>query len=127
MYTKVTYYSSSNAWGVFQAYYEQTFVGTSTSVISLIGSIQAAMIEGTGLIAGLLVDKYGARKVCIGGGLLQIIALLATSFCKTVWQLYLAQGFLFGVGAGSCYIAAVSVPGQWFHKKKATAYGTLYL
>lgn len=116
----------SNAWGIFQTYYETEYPDTSPSVISLIGSLQAAMIEGTGMLVGVLMEKYGLRKVMVVGAVLEVVALLATSFCTAVWQLYLAQGLAFGLGAGTLYIAAVAVPGQWFHKKKATAYGALY-
>lgn len=116
----------SNAWGIFQTYYESVYPDTSPSVISLIGSLQAAMIEGTGILVGVLMEKFGMRKIMIVGAVLQVVALLATSFCTTIWQLYLAQGLAFGLGAGTLYIVAVAVPGQWFDKKKATAYGILY-
>lgn len=116
----------SNAWGIFQTYYESRYPDTSPSVISLIGSLQAAMIEGTGMLVGVLMERFGLKKVMLVGAVLQIGALLATSFCDAVWQLYLAQGLAYGVGAGTLYIAAVSVPGQYFDKKKATAFGILY-
>jgi MFS family permease len=116
----------SNAFGVFQSYYEIQFPDSSASVISLIGSLQACLIEGTGMLVGVFVDKYGMRPVMLVGASLQVGALLAASFSKHIWQLYLSQGVMHGLGAGALYIVAVSVPGQWFHKRKATAYGILY-
>lgn len=112
--------------GIFQTYYETQYPETSASVISLIGSLQAAMIEGTGMMVGVLMEKFGLKRLMICGAILQLGALLATSFCTAIWQLYLTQGLAFGIGAGTLYIAAVSVPGQWFHRRKATAYGALY-
>lgn len=122
-----TGWGQANAWGTFQTYYETVYPHTSPAVISLIGSLQMAMIEGTGVIVGALLERFGLRKVMVAGATLQVGALLATSFARTVWQLYLAQGLAFGLGAGTLYIVAVSVPGQWFHRKKATAYGVLYM
>lgn len=78
------------------------------------------------MMVGVLMEKFGLKRMMICGAVLQIGALLATSFCTAIWQLYLAQGLAFGMGAGTLYIAAVSVPGQWFHRRKATAYGALY-
>lgn len=112
--------------GILQTYYESPYPETSASFISLIGSLQAAMIEGTGMMVGVLMEKFGLKRMMICGAVLQIGALLATSFCTAVWQLYLAQGLAFCAGAGTLYIDADSVPGQWFHRRKATAYGALY-
>ncbi|BFZ54270.1 hypothetical protein PYCC9005_001303 [Savitreella phatthalungensis] len=117
----------SNAWGTFQTYFQDTlYPNEPDAAIALIGSLQAALIEGTGVIVGLFIDRVGVRPVMIGGAVLQLGGLLAASFAKTVWQLYLSQAVMFGIGAGTLYIVAVSVPGQWFDKRKATAYGLLY-
>ncbi|ORY78994.1 major facilitator superfamily domain-containing protein [Protomyces lactucae-debilis] len=116
----------SNAFGVFQTYYEIQFPDSSASVIALIGSLQACLIEGTGMLVGVFVDRYGMRPVMLVGAILQVGALLAASFSTKIWHLYLSQGVMYGLGAGALYIVAVSVPGQWFHKRKATAYGILY-
>ena len=117
----------SNAWGTFQTYFEDTlFPDAPDAAIALIGSLQAALIEGTGLFVGMFIDRIGLKPVMVAGAALQLGGLLAASFCHDIWQLYLAQAVMFGIGAGTLYIAAVSVPGEWFNKRKATAYGILY-
>lgn len=78
------------------------------------------------MLVGVLMDKFGLRPVMLAGAALQLGGLLATSFCTSIWQLYLAQGLAYGLGAGTLYIAAVAVPGQYFHRRKSTAYGILY-
>lgn len=117
----------SNAWGTFQTYFQDTlFPDAPDAAIALIGSLQAALIEGTGLFVGLFIDRLGLKPVMLAGAVMQLGGLLAASFCHEIWQLYLALAVMIGIGAGTLYIAAVSVPGEWFNRRKATAYGILY-
>lgn len=41
--------------------------------------------------------------------------------CKEYYQFFLAQGLLFGLGSGLIFYPAISIPGQWFVKKRALA------
>lgn len=40
-----------------------------------------------------------------------------------IWQLYLSQGILFGLGVGCVFIPAIPILGQWFNKRRALAFG----
>ncbi|KAF9367058.1 hypothetical protein CPB97_006428, partial [Podila verticillata] len=40
-----------------------------------------------------------------------------------LWQLYLSQGLLFGIGASLVYFAALSAPSHWFEKRRGLAMG----
>ena len=52
---------------------------------------------------------------CIG------IGFIAASFAKKVWQLYLTQGLLFGVGVGFMYLPSINILPQWFEKRRSLA------
>ena len=48
---------------------------------------------------------------------------IAASFAKEIWQLYLSQGLLVGLGLGSMFIPATAVLPQWFLKRRSLAQG----
>jgi len=48
---------------------------------------------------------------------------IAASFAKQIWQLYLTQGLLVGLGIGSLFIPAIAVLPQWFLKRRSLAQG----
>ena len=58
-----------------------------------------------------------AGVIMISGG------YIAASFAKQIWQLYLTQGLLVGLGIGSIFIPSIAVLPQWFLKKQSLAQG----
>lgn len=45
------------------------------------------------------------------------------SFAHSVWQLYLTQGVMVGMGVGFIYIPSIPVVSQWFTKRRSLANG----
>lgn len=50
-------------------------------------------------------------------------ALIAASFSKQIWHLFLTQGVFFGIGMGFLFTGSVGVISQWFAKKRSVATG----
>lgn len=48
---------------------------------------------------------------------------IAASFAKEIWQLYLTQGLLVGMGIGLIFIPSTGVLAQWFLKRRSLAQG----
>ena len=57
------------------------------------------------------------------GILLMSGGFVAASFAKEIWQLYLSQGLMVGLGIGSMFIPATAVLPQWFLKRRSLAQG----
>jgi MFS family permease len=57
------------------------------------------------------------------GCLLLSGGFIAASFAHTIWQLYLTQGILVGLGVGFTYVPSIAVISQWFGKKRSLANG----
>ncbi|PSN71373.1 major facilitator superfamily protein [Corynespora cassiicola Philippines] len=66
---------------------------------------------------------YGPRAPMIVGVFLFSGAFLAASFACQLWQLYLTQGIMVGLGVGLIYIPSIAIVSQWFSEKRSLANG----
>ena len=113
-----------NAFGVFEAFYATgTLRGQSASAISWIGSIQAATLLGTSVVAGPVFDRGYGRALVIAGTMTVTIGMMLTSLCGELYQYILAQGIFVGIGAGLLYLPSVAICARYFVKRRALAIG----
>jgi MFS family permease len=110
---------------VFLSYYlsSDIFPGTSSLDYAFVGGLS---IGGAMLIAPFgtyLSHRLSHQFVMNLGAILQTAALIATSFVKQNWQLFLAQGVAFGFGMGFCFVASVGIPSHWFKRKRSLVNG----
>jgi MFS family permease len=113
-----------NSFGVYQTYYEDVLLPSSTSSdISWIGSIQACLLLAGGMISGPFYDKGYFRELICSGLFLVIFGQFMTSLCTTFWQVVLAQGVCIGVGCGIVFLPANAVLAQYFSRRIALAAG----
>ncbi|KAG0288821.1 hypothetical protein BGZ96_007443 [Linnemannia gamsii] len=113
------------SWGVYQEHYvnENIFPGAGLTDISWAGTIGAGSVFITGPFQSSMTRPFGTRPVIATGIVISACGLVLASFVTKVWQLYLTQGFLFGLGAGMAILPALAVPVQWFDKKRGLASG----
>ncbi|CCM00597.1 uncharacterized protein FIBRA_02633 [Fibroporia radiculosa] len=113
-----------NAWGVFQAYYEETMLpNTPPSTIAWIGSVQYALVFIPGLIFGRLFDiGYFKLPVSIAAAVL-VTATFLVAECKEFWQLVLCQGLAVGFASGAVFGPVMGILPHWFQKRLGIAYG----
>ncbi|KAJ5691528.1 MFS general substrate transporter [Penicillium malachiteum] len=113
------------AYGVFLSYYlsSDVFPGTSSLSYTFIGglSIRFAMLIAP--LGTVLSQRISNHLVLNLGAIMKAIALIATSFVKTNWQIFLSQGIAFGFGMEFCFVASVLVPSHWFTQKRSLANG----
>ncbi|KAM0807790.1 putative Major facilitator superfamily domain-containing protein [Seiridium cardinale] len=113
-----------NSFGVYQTYYETQLLSTSSSSdISWIGSLQAALLMMGGVFAGPLYDAGYFRQMLIAGNFLVILGMFMTSLCTKYWQVVLAQGVCVGLGCAIMFLPSAAVVSQWFAKRRALALG----
>ncbi|KAI0332536.1 MFS general substrate transporter [Cubamyces sp. BRFM 1775] len=117
-----------NAWGVFQAYYEEEILaGTSPSTIAWIGSIQYALIFLPGLIVGRIFDM-GWTKTPLGVASAVIVAVtFLTAECTKYWQFFLCQGVALGLACGVIFGVVMGCPAHWFKRRLGFALGIMAL
>ncbi|KAK7743506.1 hypothetical protein SLS53_004040 [Cytospora paraplurivora] len=113
-----------NTYGVFQTYYETTLLkSSSSSSISWIGSLQAALLMLVGVIAGPLYDAGHFRHLLSAGLFLIVFGQLMTSLGTVYWHFLLAQGVCIGVGMGLTFLPSTAILSQYFSTRRALAIG----
>ena len=114
----------SNAFGVYQTYYESgKLFTTSSSNISWIGSVAAFMLLFVGVFAGPVFDRGHLRFLLVFGSFMVVFGHMMISICHEFWQVVLAQGFVVGIGTGCLFVPCVAIIPQYFSTKLGQALG----
>ncbi|KAI7864273.1 major facilitator superfamily domain-containing protein [Spinellus fusiger] len=87
-----------------------------------IGTVTLAGINGFTFL-NVYLDRLGARWVMFIGSLLISLGMIISGSTNKVWQLYLTQGLMLGLGDSIVYMCIVGVVPQWFTTKRALAMG----
>lgn len=109
----------------FTAYFDpirQTF-GWSHTQISFAASLQGAEVGLIAPLAGMLVDRFGARAITQVGLIIVGAGLFWLSHVQTLVMFYAAVLFI-SLGAGGCTaVVALTAVANWFNKKASLAMG----
>jgi MFS family permease len=99
--------------------------GWSYTQISLAASLRALEMGMLAPVAGFLVDRYGGRKLILGGTILIGAGLLLLSLAQSLAFFY-GCFLILGLGASGCMpVVTMSVVANWFKKKVGLALGLM--
>ncbi|KAF9538086.1 hypothetical protein EC957_007250 [Mortierella hygrophila] len=113
-----------NGYGVYQdQYITYNYNTSSTFELSWVGTLNVVGMDLSGPITGQIADHFGYRISALVGALIMGASLVATSFSTKVWQLYIFQGIIYGLGASLAFFPSLSLPSQWFKKRRGFATG----
>jgi MFS family permease len=91
---------------------------SSVSAIALLNWI----VMGLGsFIAGYLSDRFGARPVVLGGGVLLGGGLILSGRTEALWQFYITFGLLVGFGVSCFYVPLTVTVIRWFEHRRGLA------
>jgi len=118
------------SYGVYQAIYQEMakepntpFTGTSSSIISLIGTLSIAIMSMGGPFVMTWAKLYGPQLVIMAGGVVFGLGCILASLSEYVWEFALTQGLLVGMGTCMAYVPTMSVSPTWFDKRRGLAMG----
>ena len=112
-----------NSFGLFQTYYVGTLHLGSNSAVSWIGGMQIFMLFFLGTFAGRATDAGFFRLTFALGSFIYLGSMLALSWSKTYWQVFLAQGVGVGLGNGLVFVPSVAITSTYFLKNRGQALG----
>jgi len=109
----------------FTAFFEpiQREFNWSYTQISLATSLRGLEMGLFAPIVGFLVDRFGSRKLLMGGTIIVGIGLMLLSFTQSLLMFYLSILFI-SFGAGGCTsVVTMTAVAIWFKKNVGTALG----
>ena len=77
----------------------------------------------TSPLAGVLVDRFGCRKVAVMGGLLMAAGIFASSLAPSLLIFILLYGVVGGCGVGFLYSPTIVIVSRYFKKRHSIANG----
>ncbi|SAM08373.1 hypothetical protein [Absidia glauca] len=99
--------------GVMQDMYEEIFQDEENVQLKLsfAGTIMEAMVNLCGLVATIILARFGMRVLLFSGSFLAVLGLEMAGFATQIWHLYLCQGVVMNTAP------------KWFDKKRGLAMG----
>ncbi|KAF5346416.1 hypothetical protein D9758_012748 [Tetrapyrgos nigripes] len=111
-------------WGILQDYYHTNmFPESKLSVLSTIGGSMNFTMNASSYFFGGMGDRFGYKKMIGISCFLAYACLLASAFSTKMYHVFLFQGGLLGLSQGIALPLYVSLPSQWFDKRRGLATG----
>ncbi len=91
--------------------------GIGAAVLGLFSVVQLAMYAGMQIPVGLLLDRFGSRRMLMTGAALMAAGQLAFALAPDVW-VAIAARLLIGVGDAMTFISVLRLVAQWFPPRR---------
>lgn len=111
----------------FTAFFEpiQEEFGWSYTQVSLASSLRGLEMGIFAPIVGFLVDRFGSRKLLLGGSVVIGLGLLTLSLTRSLTMFYMSF-LLIALGAGGCTsVVTMTAVANWFQKNIGLALGIM--
>lgn len=99
-------------------------LGWTRASISAAAAINLVVYGVTQPLAGILVNRLGAKAVLVGGTLLAAAGFGGLFWVPSIWYLSIFYGLLFGMGVSFASLIPASVlVARWFDRRQGMAHG----
>lgn len=115
-------FGAAYSFAAFFTSFEAEF-GALRGEIALVFSLCAFLWFSSGAPAGVLADRFGARRVAIAGVACLVLALSLASTAQSLGVLYATYSIGIGIGVGLVYVPSVGAVQPWFTANRAFASG----
>ena len=76
-----------------------------------------------GPLTSTLCDRFGCKIVAIAGGIVSVIAMVATSFVSSPVPIYITYSVTWGLGSSMSYVPTFLILDRYFEHRKSLAHG----
>ena len=94
----------------------QSGLSLSSSTVTMLGAIYLYMYAGLQVPAGIAIDRFGAVRVILFGGVFLSVGTILFSLSPNLWSLYITRAFV-GFGAAFMYLCIVKELDVRFHDR----------
>ncbi|KAJ7697446.1 major facilitator superfamily domain-containing protein [Mycena rosella] len=121
----------NSVFGIFQDFYtspESNIPGArgNDAVVSLVGTLGSGLTWSGGIFVNPLIARVESVKlITFAGVLIMSLGLFLASYCSSLWQLFLAQALLYGVGSSLYYFPIMSIAPTYFDRHRGFAMGCI--
>jgi predicted MFS family arabinose efflux permease len=91
--------------------------GVGTSLLALLSVAQLAVYAGMQIPVGVLLDRFGSRRMLVGGGLLMVAGQLLFAYAEDIGPAIAAR-VLIGVGDAMTFISVLRVVAMWYPPRR---------
>uniref|UniRef100_A0A5S6Q002 Major facilitator superfamily (MFS) profile domain-containing protein n=1 Tax=Trichuris muris TaxID=70415 RepID=A0A5S6Q002_TRIMR len=95
----------------------------SVQTVAWVGSVLVGVYSLTGPVASGMINKFGARAVCITGAVIGALGFVCSTWATSLPVLMLTYGVLGGIGLGFIYLPACVYVSYYFERKRSLATG----
>lgn len=117
------------AWSFFQRPVMELH-GWSNSQVAWTFSLAIACLGAAAAVGGILLPRWGARRLAVLGGALYATGHLAAAYALAsgqLWPLWLGFGVVGGTGLGLAYVVPVATVARWFPDRPGLATGLVVM
>uniref|UniRef100_A0A3Q1FGF4 Solute carrier family 16 member 5a n=1 Tax=Acanthochromis polyacanthus TaxID=80966 RepID=A0A3Q1FGF4_9TELE len=93
----------------------------SNSETSWVPSIMTSVLHAGGPFCSVLVGRFGCRATVMLGGVLSGLGMAASSFTRSITELYITAGVITGLGFCFSFQPAVTILGHYFVRRRTFA------
>ena len=111
-----------NSYGVYFSALENEF-SWSRAVISGAASLSQLLVGIGAAFLGRLNDRFGPRILMVYVGVTVGAGYFMMSQTDAIWQLYLFQGFIVGIGISGTDVILLSTTARWFVRRRGLMSG----
>lgn len=112
----------SYSFGVFFEPILEEF-GHSRGVTSIAFGVQSLMLYLGAVGIGMLVDRYGTRRMLVAGAVLLGLGLIGTSQAQSLFVLVFTYGIVTGLGMSVLFVVSYATVPRWFDRRQGFAGG----
>jgi sugar phosphate permease len=102
----------------------QADTGWSVAQVSIAGAAGLLLLGLGGPVSGVLIDRFGVRRLTVGALLLTALGMGGSAFARELWQLVLLFGLVAGFGAGlMASTLGPVIANRWFVRGRGLVVG----